>query len=87
MKVLCIRTSGDAYSELGGKEILRNFMPKIIKDKFYYVSEWTSANNNYTYTIHYEDNDESYLGIFLKKHFITIDELREKVIDKILDND
>ena len=86
IKVLCVNTSEDIYSELGN-ELHRTFTPTVIKDIFYYASEGTSVNNNYTYTIHYEDNNESYLGIFSKKHFITIDELREKVINKILDND
>jgi hypothetical protein len=85
MKVVCIKTSGDAYSELGN-ELYKNVIPTIIKDKFYYA-RGTSVNTNYTYSIYYEDNDETYLGLFLKKNFITIEELREIVINKILDND
>jgi hypothetical protein len=85
IKVLCVNTSEDIYSELGN-ELHRTFTPTVIKDRFYYASEGATINSLY-YNIYYHNNDETYLGKFSKRHFITIDELREIVINKILDND
>jgi hypothetical protein len=85
IRVLCVNTSEDIYSGLGN-ELHRTFIPTVIKDRFYYASEGATINSLY-YNIHQHNDDETYLGKFFKRHFITIDELREIVINKILDND
>lgn len=84
IKVLCVYTSEDIYHELGGK--IHTTSKKIIKDNFYYVNEGANVNSLY-YNIYQHNKDGTYLGKFYKFHFITIEELREIVINKILEND
>jgi len=43
--------------------------------------------NSLYYDIYQYNNDRIYLGKFYKFHFITIEELREIVINKILENE
>ena len=85
IKVVCIKSADDIYSEMG-LELHRSVLPKVAEDNVYYVGEADLELSRY-HNIYIKDNEDYYLGKFDKKYFINVNELREQIINKILEND
>ena len=85
IKVLCIKSDSSYYRSSDAYEDI----PYVIKNNYYYFDE--DHKDNYliaqVYEFISETNRYGYLGTFLKSCFISLTELREQVINKILEND